>query len=293
MATKTPKIGIVVTGGGTRCAYGGGALYALSKHYNLEEPHALVGASGSTANVMFYAAKQFEALKDGWTSLFPEGNFVSFLRYPFLDIKGLVNLIKKHHPIDFKTLLKTKTKYFIPLTNVKTGEHSFFSHKDGFKPYDLLHAGKAMPIANNDEIYFKGAPFIDGATTASTQDLVSQCVATDPTHVILIRSSCHKNFLAKALFWAYGQSVNKNLREAVYNGYFYEPKVTVPDHIKLIDVTPSEDPPAGILSLYKENIANTFKLGFNDLVANTQVHKLMQFVKRAKQHTTLHGTRRK
>jgi len=290
MKFKTPKIGIVVTGGGSRCAFGAGALYALHKKYKFDTPHALVGASGSTGSVMYYASRQFEAVKDGWMKILPDNNIISFFRYPFLDIKRLVSIIKQSHPFDLKTLWRTKTKYFIPLTNIVTGKHHFFSHKDGIHPYDLLHAGKAMPIAYNDSIMFNGAPHIDGATTASTQDLVTQAVATDPTHIILIRSSVHKNFLAKALFWFYGQSVNKNLRKAVYDGYFYEPEVTVPPHIKLIDIKPSMDPPAGIMSLYKENIVKTFKLGFDDLIANKQVKKLMDFTQKARAQKKLYGT---
>ena len=161
------KIGLVVEGGGMKCAYSAGILDAFLD-YKITFDYC-IGVSAGAANLVSYLAGQrgrnlrfyTEHLKDpgyfGVKSFFKTGNLFG-LDYIY---RTLSNSAGKD-PLDFPAFKNNPVPFYAVATNAVTGTPEYFS-KDLMKQDDYSHiiASCSLPGACRP-MKINGVPYYDG-----------------------------------------------------------------------------------------------------------------------------------
>ena len=161
------KIGLVVEGGGMKCAYSAGILDAFLDH-NISFDYC-IGVSAGAANLASYLANQrgrnlrfyTEHLKEpgyfGIRSYFKTGNLFG-LDYIYRTLSNSDGA----DPLDFSAFSQNKTPFFSVATNAVTGEAVYFS-RDLIQKDDYSHIiascslpGACRPMEIDGEFYYDG-----------------------------------------------------------------------------------------------------------------------------------------
>lgn len=172
MTRAKKKIGLVVEGGGMKCAYNAGILDAF-----LEEGIGFdycIGVSGGSGNLASYLAGQ-----KGRNLRF----FTEHIHSP--DYFGLKSLLKTGElfglnyiyneltcktgkdPLDFPALMSNPAEYEVVVTNARTGAPEYYGREMMRQDdYRLIMASSAIPVACHP-VELKGVPYFDGGLTDS------------------------------------------------------------------------------------------------------------------------------
>ena len=164
------KTGLVVEGGGMKCAYNAGILDAF-----LEEQITFdycIGASAGAGNLASYLAGQKErnlrfftehthsSSYFGLKSLLKTGNLFG-LQYIYGDLTREAG----KDPLDFPAFLKNPTEYEAVVTNALTGKPEYFGREMMRQDdYRLIMASSAIPVACRP-VELNGIPYFDGGLT--------------------------------------------------------------------------------------------------------------------------------
>ena len=164
---KQKKIGLVVEGGGMKCAYNAGILDAFLDH-NITFDYC-IGVSGGAGNVASYVAGQrgrklrfftdhiHSSKYFGINSLLKTGNLFG-LQY----IYGELTNSTGKDPLDFAAIMKNPVKYQVVATNALTGEAEYFGKEDMKQDdYRPIMASSAIPAACRP-VEINGIPYYDG-----------------------------------------------------------------------------------------------------------------------------------
>lgn len=166
------KIGLVVEGGGMKCAYSAGILDAfLDEHISFDY---CIGVSAGSANVLSYLAGQRgrnrrfyvehigEPMYFGLRSLLKTGNLFN-LEY----IYGALSNSDGADPLDMEAILKNPAEYELVATDAVTGEAAFFSKHD-LRQDDYRHvmASSAIPAVCRP-VEIDGHYYYDGGISCS------------------------------------------------------------------------------------------------------------------------------
>ena len=164
------KIGLVVEGGGMKCAYNAGILDAF-----LDEQISFdycIGVSAGLGNLASYLAGQrgrnlrffTEHIHSpeyfGWKSLVKTGDLFG-LRY----IYGALTQAGGKDPLDFPAFLSNPTVYEAVVTNAITGKPEYFGQEHMKQDdYRLIMASSAIPAVCRP-VELDGIPYFDGGLT--------------------------------------------------------------------------------------------------------------------------------
>lgn len=164
------KIGLVVEGGGMKCAYGAGIMDAF-----LDEGITFdycIGVSGGSGNVASYLAGQrgrnLRFFTDhihspdyfGLKSLLKTGDLFG-LEY----IYGNLTRRDGEDPLDFPALMKNPAEYEVVVTNALTGKPEYYGREMMQQDdYLLIMASSAIPVACHP-MELNGTPYFDGGLT--------------------------------------------------------------------------------------------------------------------------------
>lgn len=164
---KTGKIGLVVEGGGMKCAYNAGILDAFLDHKITFD--YCIGVSGGAGNVASFVAGQrgrnlrfftdhiHSSKYFGVKSLLRTGNLFG-LEY----IYGELTRSTGKDPLDFPALMKNPAKYEVAATNALTGKAEYFGKEDMKQDdYRPIMASSAIPAACRP-VSINGIPYYDG-----------------------------------------------------------------------------------------------------------------------------------
>ena len=164
---KKEKIGLVVEGGGMKCAYNAGILDVFLDHQITFD--YCIGVSGGAGNVASFVAGQrgrnirffTENIHSpqyfGVKSLLKTGNLFG-LQYIYGD---LTNSTGKD-PLDFPAIMRNPAEYEVAATNVVTGEAEYFGKEDMKQDdYRPIMASSAIPAACLP-VEINGVPYYDG-----------------------------------------------------------------------------------------------------------------------------------
>lgn len=164
---KKEKIGLVVEGGGMKCAYNAGILDDfLDKQITFEYCIGVSGGAGNVAsyvagqkgrNIRFFTEHIHSPKYFGLRSLMRTGNLFG-LQYIYGD---LTNSGGKD-PLDFQAMLHNPAIYEVVATNAWTGEARYFGKEemkqDDYRP---IMASSAIPVACHP-VEIDGVPYYDG-----------------------------------------------------------------------------------------------------------------------------------
>lgn len=161
------KTGLVVEGGGMKCAYNAGILDAFLDHGITFD--YCVGVSAGSENLVSYLAGQrgrnlrffTEHIHDpeyfGLRSLLKTGDL-----FGIRHIYGDLTRADGKDPLDFPAFLQNPTEYEAVVTNALTGQAEYFG-KDAMKQddYRLIMASSAIPAVCSP-VELNGVPYFDG-----------------------------------------------------------------------------------------------------------------------------------
>lgn len=161
------KIGLVVEGGGMKCAYNAAILDAFLDH-NITFAYC-IGASGGSGNLASYLAGQrgrnlrffTEHIHIpgyfGLRSFFKTGDLFG-LQY----IYGTLTNSMGKDPLDFPTLKNNPAEYEVVVTNALTGKTEYFGKETMAQDdYRLIMASSAIPAACRP-VELNEIPYFDG-----------------------------------------------------------------------------------------------------------------------------------
>lgn len=161
------KTGLVVEGGGMKCAYSAGILDAfLDDHITFDY---CIGVSGGAGNVASYLAGQkgrnLRFFTDhihspeyfGVKSLLKTGNLFG-LQY----IYGTLTNSGGEDPLDFESIVKNPARYQVVATDASTGEARYFDKEEMRQDdYRQIMASCAIPVACRP-VEIDGVAYYDG-----------------------------------------------------------------------------------------------------------------------------------
>ena len=161
------KSGLVVEGGGMKCAYNAAILDAFLDH-NITFAYC-IGASGGSGNLASYLAGQrgrnlrffTEHIHNpgyfGLRSFLKTGNLFG-LQY----IYGTLTNSTGKDPLDFPTLKNNPAEYEVVVTNALTGKAEYFGKETMAQDdYRLIMASSAIPAACRP-VELNEIPYFDG-----------------------------------------------------------------------------------------------------------------------------------
>ena len=161
------KTGLILEGGGMKCAYGAGVLDAFNEN-NINFDY-VIGVSAGAANGASYLAGQIGRNKKFYTDHVTEPEYFGFrnflkcgdmfnLRY----IYGTLTNTDGASPWDFDKAMANPAEYEVVATNAITGEPAYFSKEQMMKNnYIHIMASSAIP-AICKPVMINGTPYYDG-----------------------------------------------------------------------------------------------------------------------------------
>lgn len=161
------KIGLVIEGGGMKCAYSAGVLDAFLDHGITFD--YVIGVSAGSANACSFVAGQRDRNKRFYTehlkkpgyfgakSLLKTGNLFG-LDYIYGDLSNSDG----DDPLDYEALIANPAELEVVATNARTGESVYFTKDDIKKDdYTVIKASSALPAACKP-VRYKGQAYYDG-----------------------------------------------------------------------------------------------------------------------------------
>jgi predicted patatin/cPLA2 family phospholipase len=269
-----------MSGGGTRSAYGAGALLAMAERFSPLEPDLLIAESGSVLSAMYYLAGQTYRLMSGWLTIPKTPRFISRTRRPFIDIRLLTKtILKEKIPLDEPKLKTARTPFFVPLTRVKDGkvEYHRFSKKDD--PYRLLHAAMALPIFYGKSVRIGRNEYIDGGFGAHMNDHINYAARKGATHIIAIQSSNGPATVTRTIYRMAEKEWERNGRKGLAKAALQELRVPAPLTLgaaRLVMLTPSRKLPVSVGTKSKRKLRETVNLGYADAANDKKLARLLK-----------------
>lgn len=275
---KKEKIAIVTSGGGMKCAYSAGALVALARELKIESPDIFVAASGSVGAMFYFLARQYDDIEKAWTRFIPSPHFVRYAPFPALRINYLVDTISKQYlPLDIDAVEASKTEYFVPVTDTKTGESKFIDRNLWMNPYEVIRAATAIPILYNGHVHLGGKSYLDGDFSVGMVDLIDTAIKAGATRILCITNSDAPTKVGKFILRTYGALLSPGLRKAMIRDMERGQTIEWPDGIKFTLVSPTFPLPTVIYSRERRKVVETFTMGYEDLLAKrTEVEELFR-----------------
>ena len=167
---NTRKTGLVIEGGGMKCAYSAGILDAFLDHQISFD--YCIGVSGGAGNAATYLAGQRGRNLRFFKEHTRSPKYLSFRNFlktgnlfglPY--IYGELTNSAGPDPLDFQAILKNPAEYEVAATNAETGTPVYFSKKS-MRQDDYRHimASCAIPGACRP-VEIDGVPYYDGGVT--------------------------------------------------------------------------------------------------------------------------------
>lgn len=161
------KIGLVVEGGGMKCAYNAAILDAFLDH-NITFAYC-IGVSGGSGNLASYLSGQRgRNLRFFTEHIYNPGYFGlrSFLKtgdlFGLQYIYGTLTNSMGKDPLDFPTLKNNPVEYEVVVTNALTGKAEYFGKETMVQDdYRLIMASSAIPAACRP-VELNDIPYFDG-----------------------------------------------------------------------------------------------------------------------------------
>ena len=284
---KQKKIGLVVEGGGMKCAYNAGILDAFLDH-NITFDYC-IGVSGGAGNLASYLAGQrgrnlrfftehiHSSNYFGLKSLLKTGNLFG-LQY----IYGVLSNSTGKDPLDFSAIMKNPAEYQVVVTNALTGKPEYFGKEEMKQDdYRLIMASCAIPAACRP-VEVNGTPYFDGGITDAVPVQHAFAKGCDRLVVILsktrdfVRKPQGMRFLYARLCRRYPQVVSViDQRHITYNQNLKE-VFALEKAGKAFVFAPSQPIQVGTYSMNEQAERELYALGVDDFTH--QQDRLRQFM---------------
>ncbi len=256
--------GLILEGGGTRCAYTVGILdFLMENDFYFKHVYSVSASAYAAIN---YIAKQKGRAKEcsidymakenifTWRSLLTTGSVYN---------TGLLfdRLPNKEVPFDFDSFFNSDMNLTMSVTDMKTGEPVYYNEfGDNKRLMDICCASNSFPVITHIQ-YIDGRPVLDGGMAdaipihKALADGIEKCIVvlTQPKG---FRKKVKKNRIIMARYFRYGKFVEMvNKRPEFYNSTLDYIEELDKDG-KIMSFYPEIDPPP--LICRKTDVLNAF-----------------------------------
>lgn len=260
-----------------KCAYTSGALLALQRHYKFTNPDILIGASGSVPAMLYYVAEQYRDIEKLWTEILANNHkAVSKNRYPIIDLDYLVDKLSKDKlPLNSDKIKRSKIEYYIPVRNADTGELIYLDKNNPYDIYKVSKAAMAIPIAYGKEVKLGDSNYIDGFYGTTIETFIKKAVELGVNKIITI--NCYPEWSELVKFV---DKVNFNHKFGTVNEVNFYDSCKEYDGIELVRIRPTRDLPTGMVEVDKDNMIDSFFMGYQNMSTNKDIAKLLGYKKK-------------
>ena len=257
------------------CSYGAGVAGALVNEFNITEPDIIIAGSGSAGTFAYYTSKQYDLVTGIWENLLSTDKFINPFRFwRILDIDYLIdNFFKKQTPLDLETIYDSKTEFFIPATNLKTGKIEYFSNKNHDGIFEALRATKAMPLLYGKRVKINSSYYCDTPLTSDVESHLQRAIEQGATDIIVIDMSNSNKFRGLG-FDAWLSLRNKNFKRKYNEQKEVTKNQTLPQNVNVINIKPSKELFAKNLNNDRQLLRKNINLGYNDCKNNLDIKNL-------------------
>ena len=264
---KEEKVAIVTSGGGMKCAYAAGALVALAKKLKIAEPDIFISASGSVGAMFYYLAGQYDNIEKIWLRYLPSPEVVRMFP-PKLRVDYIIDTIMHEKlPLDERAFIKTKTRWFVPVTDLDTGLTEFISNNTWFDPYEVMRAAKAIPFLYGGTVRLGARSFVDGDLNMNMTGLIRKARKEGATKIIVISNTVTLSGPARWFTKLYTYFANPMIRQMVRYDLTRTHFDHLPADVDILVIGPTYPLPTGVFTRDRRAVAQSYQMGWDDLLA--------------------------
>ncbi|MEK9184471.1 MAG: hypothetical protein AAB892_01965 [Patescibacteria group bacterium] len=268
---KREPIAIITSGGGMKCAYSAGALVALAKELKLTSPDIFVSASGSVGAMFYYLAGQYDDIEKAWTRYLPSPQFIRYAPFPALRINYMVDtVLKQYLPLDVEKAEASKTKFLVPVTDIRSGDTRFIGNDLWLNPYEVMRAATAIPLLYNGHVNLGSHSYLDGDFTTGIADLITAAINAGAKRIVCITNTDAPTKVGKAILRVYGALLSPGLRRALLRDMAMTQDIEWPGGIKFSLISPTSPLPTVLYSRERRKVVEAFTMGYEDLLAKRE-----------------------
>lgn len=260
------KVAIVTSGGGMKCAYAAGALVALAKKLGYTEPDIFVSASGSVGAMFYYLAGQYDDVAKVWLRYVPSPEIVTSFP-PRLRLDYVVDtILRRELPLDQERLRATKTRWFVPVTDLDTGHTEYVTNSTWFDPYEVMRAAKAIPILYGGAVRLGGKRYIDGDINVNMADLVRKARKEGATKILVLANATRLSWSTEWFIRFMAFFSSPMIRHLVLNDITRDEWDHLPGDVEIVVVSPYYPLPTGLFTRVRRKVAEAYQMGHDDLL---------------------------
>ena len=188
---------------------------------------SLIGVSAGALFGVNYVSKQKERSYRYNRNYIKDKNYMGIL--PLIKTGNIINtelaydkIPNELDPFDNKEFKKSKTKFYVTVTNIETGEPEYIQIKDTVKEIDLFRATGSMPFVSQI-VEYEEKKYLDGALGDSIPVLKAKEMGYEKIVVVLtqpidFQKKKNPQWIAKLFYKKYPNLINAiNTRYIKYN----------------------------------------------------------------------------
>lgn len=191
--TDSARLVLVLEGGSSRAAYGGGMVGVLEEYGYLDVFDAVYGTSAGALNAAWFVCRRANENMHGWwepASMKAAINLSNVLRAkPIVDGDVLIDhvYVNVTH-MGFEDVVASPIEYHAMATDADTGENTDLAELITDVPTLKLamKATSRIPLLSGEPVELAGRRFIDGGMTENVP--VESALADGATHVLVLRT---------------------------------------------------------------------------------------------------------
>jgi len=273
---KKGKLALILGGGGMSTSYTVGVLLALKKKFKIA-PDIIIAGSGSAGTASYFVSGQFNSgIKNVWLKEILNPRFISGKGFfKKIDIDFLVDeVFKKKAKLNADKIQSSPILLAIPMVDAKSGKLKYFTNKDKVDWFEVLRAGKAIPIFYNKAVQIGKQNYHDSHLSASPETHTQYAKKLGATKIISVHCTDITIRLESDLiesFWFFMKK-DKKFRKNYYEINSIQESITPESFI----IFPSRKPFANLLDTNRDDIVDTIELGYNDIVGNKALTKFIK-----------------
>ena len=284
---KEKKTALVLEGGAMRGIYTAGVLDIFLK--NNIHVDAVIGVSAGSIHGCSYVSEQYERSIDYYKMCRNDYRFMSFKSWfksgNICDTDYCYDEVpNKIYPFDHDTFGKSKTKFYVTVTNVETGEPEYIYLKSlRGNNIDYLRASASMPVVSKI-VEINGKKYLDGGMSDSIPLKYFQSIGYDKCIVVKTKDKSYVKTkekilpIAKRMYKKYPDFI-KRLRER-HIDYNEQIKYVREEEKKgnIIVIEPSRKLKITKLDKKMENIIEAYEQGRID--AGNHLKEIKRFLRK-------------
>ena len=282
---KVHKTALVLEGGAMRGIYTAGVLDVLLE--NNIRVDAVIGVSAGSIHGCSYISEQYERSITYYKKCRHDYRFMSFKSWfksgNICDTDYCYNEVpNKIYPFDHETFEKSKTRFYVTITNIETGQPEYIYLKSlRGKNIDYLRASASMPVVSKI-VQIDNKKYLDGGMSDSIPIEYFRSIGYDRCIIVKTKDKSYKKTkekilpIAKKIYKDYPKFIEKlKNRHIEYNKQISLIR-ELEEKKEVLVIEPSKKLTISRLEKKMENIIKAYEQGKID--ANNKLKDIKKFL---------------